>query len=156
MFEHFRFLGASERSFSSIFRFLGASERSFSSIFRRQEASERAFSSIFDVWGLRSEHFRAFSTSGGFGASIFEVSRLARGRRRHEGPEAPYALIVSTYVRTSSWGSALGSPGVRESCSGSPAPEAEMSIFYGFRRPGHVKYSVLGLPGLKKTLLVKS
>ena len=86
MFEHFRFLGASERSFSSIFRLLGVSERSFSSIFRRQEASERAFSSIFDVWGLRSEHFRGFSTSGGFGASIFEVSR---GEQRAICAKAP-------------------------------------------------------------------
>ena len=58
MFEHFRRQEASERAFSSISR--------------RQEASERAFSSIFDVRRLRSEHFRAFSTSGGFGASIFE------------------------------------------------------------------------------------
>ena len=63
-----------------------APEQAFSSISRRQEASERAFSSIFDVWGLRSEHFRAFSTSGGFGASIFEVSR---GEQRAICAKAP-------------------------------------------------------------------
>ena len=39
--------------------------------------------------------------------------------------------------------------------SGSPAAGAEISIFCGFRRPGHVKYSVLGLPGLDKTSLLK-
>ena len=33
---------------------------------------------------------------------------------------------------------------------GFPAPGAEIRFFGGFRRPGHVKYSVLGLPGLEK------
>ena len=33
---------------------------------------------------------------------------------------------------------------------GSPAPEADLSIFCSFRRLGHVKYSVLGLPALEK------
>ena len=50
--------------------------------FRRLEASERAFSSIFDVWRLRSEHFRAFSMSGGSGARILEVSRGEQLRPR--------------------------------------------------------------------------
>ena len=38
---------------------------------------------------------------------------------------------------------------------GVPAPGAEICLFCGFRRPGHVKYSVLGLPGLEKTSLLK-
>ena len=75
IFGHFRRQEASERACSSIFRRQEASERASSSIFRRQEASERAISRIFDVWRLRSDHFRAFSTSGGFGGRIFEVSR---------------------------------------------------------------------------------
>ena len=65
---------SSKRVFSMIFRRQEASERACSSIFRRQEASERSYSSIFDVWRLRSEHFRAFSTSGGSAARIFESS----------------------------------------------------------------------------------
>ena len=36
-----------------------------------------------------------------------------------------------------------------------PVPGAEISIFCDFRRRGHVKYSVLGLPGLQKTTLLK-
>ena len=38
---------------------------------------------------------------------------------------------------------------------GVPAPGAEIRIFYDFRRRGHVKYSVLGLPGLNKARLLK-
>ena len=73
---------ASEQTFTNISRRQEASEQAFSSVFRRREASERAFSSIFDVWRLRSELFRAFSTSGGSGARIFEVSRGEQLRPR--------------------------------------------------------------------------
>ena len=76
----FRRLEASERAFSTIFRRQEASERAFSSIFRRQEASERAFSSIFDVRRPRGQHFRPFSTPGGFGARFFEVFRAPQPR----------------------------------------------------------------------------
>ena len=38
---------------------------------------------------------------------------------------------------------------------GSPAPGAEIRIFCCFRRSGHVKYSVLGLPGLEKTTFLR-
>ena len=82
----FRRQEASERAFPSIFRRQEASERAFSNVFRRLEASERAFSSIFDVWRLRSEHFRAFSKSGGSGARIFEVSRGEQLRPRLRSP----------------------------------------------------------------------
>ena len=91
---------ASERAFSSIFRRQEASERAFSSISRRQEASERAFSSIFDVRRLRSEHFRAFSTSGGFGATIFVHFR------RLEAPERGF----SRFLEASSSGPACKVP----------------------------------------------
>ena len=85
--------------FRSLFRFSArrrgsnsrrqeASERAFSSIFRRQEASERAFSRVFDVWRFRSEHFHAFSTSGEFGASIFEHFR------RQEAPERGFSRFL--------------------------------------------------------------
>ena len=80
---------ASERAFSTTFRRLEVSKRAFSKTFRREEASEPAFSSIFDVWRLRSELFRAFSTSGGSGARIFEVSRGEQLRPRLPSPQSP-------------------------------------------------------------------
>ena len=64
-------------------------------------------------------------------------------------------MNVSTYLRASVSAGWFGVRSGRAPLGGSPAPGAEISIFCGFRRPGHVKYSALGLPGLEKTSLLK-
>ena len=73
---------ASERACSSIFDFWGLRSDHFRAFFDFWGLRSDHFRAFFDVRRLRSEHFRVFSTSGGFGASIFEHSRRLEASER--------------------------------------------------------------------------